>query len=708
MPPVDLRVGAVLVRGVVGAGLWVVGLSLATAVLSGVGWWAPWVGWPVAVLLAVLAAVMVRRLPVHGRVPATGPALALVATAVAFGVWAGATLAEQLLPRRDAASNLQAAVSLARTHARVVPVDIEVLGGPDVLALPGITLASPAFFAVGGAEAPAIQPQFVIGPAAVHALAAWAGGVGAALLVPALAGAIALLALGLVAGRMVGEWWAVVAAVVTGSAFPMVHVARATYSEPLSLVTLGAGLLALLLAADGEDDGPAARWALLAGTLVGGTAFVRIDGLRETILLLVVAGLALARGRRWPRALLAGAGASTVFAFGAALWLSNQYLGGIARSLVPLVGIGVVVALATRLGLAMSRRAGDRARTPATAARSRHSGTPGPRGRGAAHLPLVLGGLTSLALVVLVTRPLWLVVRQDPDDPGARYVAGMQARQGLPVDGGRTYAEQTVTWLHWYLGPVTLVLAAAALVVLVHRATRHWVAGEVLPGWTAPALVALGSTLMTLWRPGITPDHPWADRRLVIAIPTVVILAVVALSAVARSTDGHRPGRAPRARAVLVGLALVGVLAPTVAATWPHATARVERGELAAVEQACAALHDRDVVLAVDSRAAQEWVQVVRGQCGVPALATTAALRKDAEALASTVARVRTAVAGAGGRLVLLSADDTPADSLQELAGSWTTATSVVVLEDQHVLERRPDGLDALRLTVRLAVPSGP
>ena len=75
--------------------------------------------------------------------------VALVAVVVGFTVWAGATHSEQVLPRRDAASNLQAAVSLATTHARVVPVDAESVGGAEVLDLDGVTLASPAFFEVG-------------------------------------------------------------------------------------------------------------------------------------------------------------------------------------------------------------------------------------------------------------------------------------------------------------------------------------------------------------------------------------------------------------------------------------------------------------------------------------------------------------------------------------------------------------------------------
>ena len=63
-----------------------------------------------------------------------------------------------------------------------------------------------------------------------------------------------------------------------------------------------------------------------------------------------------------------------------------------------------------------------------------------------------------------------------------------------------------------------------------------------------------------------------------------------------------------------------------------------------------------DVVLAVDSRAANEWPQVVRGQCGRSALSTTSALRKDEAALAESVAAVAARVEEGGGRLLLLAA----------------------------------------------------
>jgi hypothetical protein len=141
---------------------------------------------------------------------------------------------------------------------------------------------------------------------------------------------------------------------------------------------------------------------------------------------------------------------------------------------------------------------------------------------------------------------------------------------------------------------------------------------------------------------------------------------------------------------------------PTALATWPHATERVEKGELAAVEQVCRSFRPGDVALMVDSRAANEWPQVLRGQCGVPALSTTAALRKDPPALADAVTRASRAVEDRGMRLVLLGADSD--EAVRALtSGEVEQVLDVRVLEDPRLLERRPDHLVTLPLQVWLA-----
>ena len=693
-----------LERLVVTAGLWLVAHCALSVVLAAAGWWRVWLVVPATLLFAVGSWLLVGVVPDCRGCSRPGPTAAirnnaatgvLVAICVAFAVWAGTTHAEQVLPRRDSASNLQAAISLATTGSRVVPVDADILGGSRVLELPGITLASPAFYAVGGVDHPAIQPQFVIGPAATYGLGIWVGGPRTAFWLPGIAGAFGLLAIGLLAARFLGAWWGAMAAGVTAVAFPILHLSRSTYSEPLAMLTLGGGLLALSLAAS-ADDARARRHALLAGLLVGGTTLVRIDGLREAILLLIVVGLAAAQRRVWARPLLVGVGVSTGVGLLAGLRLSPRYLGDIAGSLLPLLAIGVAVALVMLGGLWWQRRG---ARLPQWYA---------------ARLPRAVGGLTALVLIGLASRPLWMTARQDPNDPGARYVAGMQTRQGLPVDGARTYAEQSVDWLNWWLGPISLVLAALALVWLVHHATTRWVAAQDLPPWSWPLLVALGSTLMTLWRPGITPDHPWAERRLVIAIPLVLLLALASIRHLAAGSVPPLSPTPPAPTSSEENMRYAVGLRRRVLLTrrggwgrwrqWGHGSSGEVADRREGEEQVCAALQPRDVVLMVDARAANEWVQVVRGQCGNASLATSPALRRDQAALVAAAQQVRGSVAAAGGRLVYLSADDDQSSAVSGL-GEWMTIVDQTVQESEHALERRPSHLDPLALVVRLARP---
>ncbi|MFW5469405.1 hypothetical protein ACOCJ4_05095 [Knoellia sp. CPCC 206435] len=683
LPTSDLerRAGRWLQTLVLGAATWVVVMALLAVLLSAPGWWSPWLVLPLAGVAALACGRWADGIP--ARALPVWTAVLLVTVAAGAGIWTAATHSEQVLPRRDSGSYLQTAISMAETHRRVVPADLDGKGGADLLDVEGVTLSSPAFYEVDTGQGPAVQPQFVIGPGAIWSLGVWLGGPSGAMLLPAIASALGLLGLGLLTARVTGARWSPVTALGVALLFPVLHTARSTYSEPLAMVTLGGGLLALVIAAREGRSGATGRAALLAGILVGGTAFVRIDGLRETILLVPVAALALARGQRWPRATLVGAGVSTLLAGAAALWLSNQYLGTIAASLVPLLGLGVLLGLLTAGMLRWQRRGG--------ALPQRFSRV----------LPDLLAvGVVATGLF-LASRPLWQTVRQSPDDPGSRVVAGLQLRQGLTVDGGRTYAEQTVVWLSWWVGVPALVIALAALTWSVRQVVTRWTAGEGLPSWTGPLLVGSGSSVLTLWRPGITPDHPWAERRLLVVLPFVVLLCVAAAAYAVR----HLARRAPVALAAVAGVVLVAAtLVPTAAATWPHRGERVELGELEAVETVCQQIGEDDVVLAVDSRAANEWPQVIRGQCGGTALSTTAALRRDEAALRESVTTLAQRVGGSGGRLVLLAADSPQV--LETLApGSARPVLDTTVLEDQRLLERRPDHLVTLPLQVWLSVP---
>ena len=178
-----------------------------------------------------------------------------------------------------------------------------------------------------------------------------------------------------------------------------------------------------------------------------------------------------------------------------------------------------------------------------------------------------------------------------------------------------------------------------------------------------------------------------------------MILLVVAVAAVLTRWSTHRmPAPVLVVTSVVASLAL---LVPTALATWPHAQERVELGESAAVERVCEAFRPGEVALMVDSRAANEWPQVLRGQCGVPALSTTTALRRDDASLRAAVQQVRTALEARGSSLVLVAADSDKA--VRDLgSANVTRAVDVTVREDPRLLERRPDHLVDLPVQVWL------
>lgn len=683
--PTSSTAGVLLTRIGLAVGLWLVVVTAVGGILAWVGGWTPWVAWPVAVLAVVGAVVVVRRLP--GVPVGRGAAAAMVALCLGFAVYAGVTHSEHVLPRRDAASNLQAAISLARTHERVVPVDVSAIGGPALLEAGDVTLASAAFYQVGPVDDPAVQPQFLMAPAVVYGYGVWAGGPVLAQVLPAVFMAVVLLLVGLLTAAVTSGWWGVAASGLTGLVFPVLNVARGTYSEQLALVTLLGGLLALTLAV-GRDRGEATsgavgadvgRLALVAGVLVGGTGLARVDFVREALLLLPLVAIGAVLGGRWVRPLLTGLGAASAVSAVLAVGLSYRYLGDIHASLVPLLVITVVVAAGSWVGVRLWRSG---RRLPSVVV-----------GRG----PDVAAGLTVLVGLVLWSRPWWMTVRQDPNDPGARYVAGMQRRQGLPVDGGRTYAEHTVDWLSWYVGWAALIVALVALALVLRSALVALREGR-LVAWGPVLVVAAGSTVLTLLRPGITPDHPWADRRLLVALPFVVVLCCVAAAWAGRRLAGSGRSWGPRAVAAVL---VAGIGVPAVLATWPFRGVGVERGSLAAAAEVCAVLEPDDVVLGIDGRASSEWPQTVRGMCGLPYFVATTPVRQDPARLREVVDAAARGAASSGHRLVLLAADGP--EAIEELGLTPRSVVDIRFPEEEHALDRPPRRTDLGGIRVSVA-----
>ncbi|MFN8076529.1 MAG: hypothetical protein U0Q15_14080 [Kineosporiaceae bacterium] len=682
-------------------GLLLAGTALVAGALVPAGLWRGAVVWPVLAVVAALAWRGASLVPLR-PVPA-GAAWACVGVAAAHGSWAALTHAEHVVLRRDAGSYALYAQWIATRHRLPVDAHLSAFGGLATLADRAFTLDSPAYYQVVGDGGAHVVPQFFVGAPAWFSLGWWVGGWSGLFVMPALTSAAAVLAFAGLLARVLDARWAAVGAGVLAASQPVLHAARSTYSEPaaLLLVLVAAALTVDVLSPDVRAQASSragTALALLAGGVLGGAGLVRVDALREVALMLPVLAVMAVRRQRGTAALTLGLAVGTLASAAVAVGLSRPYLRDISDSLVPLLALTGALALASGVLAVAGRRW---AAPAASGPRAPTDGAPAPTS--SAWLPRALALATAAVWVVLVTRPWWLTVVDDPDSPVSRMVDGFQRQQGLAVVPGRTYAEDSLVWVSWWLSPLVVASAALGCVGLAAAAGRWWVSRRPVPAWLPVTVVGLGSTVLTLWRPGITPDHPWADRRLVPGVLPFLVAAALVLPAAAARRVSPEASAAARTRLRWGTAAGLGfVLAWTLSATVPVALLRTERGEPAAVSRVCAQLRDGDVVLAVDPRGYHEWVQVVRGVCGVP----SAAVRPpEGDSLERALARIAPAAAATGGRVVLLAAE--PETDVAALPARELTRVQVRTREDERLLERRPVGWVGLRIDVRLAVWTG-
>lgn len=597
-------------------------------------------------LLAVPAALVVAGLllrPVVRRLPAVPdtPWWSVAATgaiAAGFGAFTAAHAAGHVVLRRDSAVYALFARWIADTGGLRIPARLEFIGAPDAV----VTTTAPALYPAGDS----LTAQFMSGTALTLAPAGWGPGWGAILLMPALLGAAALVAFAGLAGRLAGPRWAPVAAAGLALLQPMLLTFRSTYSEPLAQLLLVAAL-GLLLDAAARASRPLGA---LAGLLVGLGLLVRVDSVRDIALLVpVVAWLAVRRNPCWwPVALGAavGTGYGVVDAYGPARAYVSDLIAPVRTAAyggLLLVGLAAVAVPVLR------RRA--RPRVPAWVATG-------------------VAAVVGAGLVALALRPLFYVGHGT--GTSSQFIESMQRDQGLPVDPQHSYAELTVRWVSWYAGWPALVLAAAAAVLLARRALLgedDAVTGQPAHRWLLGLGLPLVSAVSVLLSPAITPDHPWADRRLVpTVLPTVTLLAVWSLAAAVRAVGRGRPGSLPasaarRWSAAVLAVGLVALLLPPVLGSRALPFTRTEQGEPAAVSTACASFAPGEVALLVDARSRQEWTAVLREVCDVPAFGVPGDGSDDV-ATRAQVTDVAARVRAAGGRPVLIAQSGLPLPGL--------------------------------------------
>jgi hypothetical protein len=669
---------------------------------------------PLALLLIIIA---LRRVP--ARWPASAQAqpglgdrapwwsvLGTVAVAGGFTAWQILEKSQPLVVAGDQGTSLQFGYWIAQHGSASIPVSAAAFGG----AHPGLSFASVGFAQHGGS----LSPQFLAGLPSVLAAAFWAGGIHAALLVPPVLGALAVITFAGLAGRLCGPRWAPAAAVVLAPALPEQYTSRAPFGEPLLQILLFGGLCLLIDSLGAPAPASGARWwrtspspgivlAALGGLSLGLTAAVQVGGLTDVLPAIVIIGILFASGK--PQWLPFGIGLVVGVGYGLAdgYLLARPYLDGMASWMrtFGIIAAGVTVAtvagvLLTRMGLV--RRAARRV----LAARPLR------------WLPDAAAALVVLAAIGFAVRPYVQTVRADSGPAVLAYVSYLQRAAGLPLDPRRLYAEDTLYWVIWYIGLPAVLLAVFGLALLTRRLLRALITWNdpfsVARMWALPLLMIGWVTASVLWRPGTVPDQPWASRRLVpVVLPGLILLAAWA-AAWLTARAGTRGGSRITSSVVAV-LCLGALLLPTALTTFgvgvsptgpaePRSAAgglafqRTGQGEITAVKRLCTAIGSGASVLIVDPRVGNGFTQLIRGGCDTPTA------RMD-RATPLSVQQVMSGIRQAGRRPVLVG-------STQAQVARFVTSREVVNLtsrQDAHLLTRPPTATWPIRYTIWMAEP---
>ncbi|HTN78786.1 MAG TPA: hypothetical protein VMK16_03850 [Acidimicrobiales bacterium] len=592
---------------VLGATAFVAGFGLAALVLAVIGVFEVVVVLAVGINAGLLGVLAVLGLPRRGSEARTSRS-AIAAVCLTVVVVAGMTVmngwakSQHVLSNRDPGIYLITGKWLSE-HGQL-PVDAAV--GPFAGSKAVNPAAALGFFPSGYPDDPStdgdLQPQFVHLYPTLIGSADWIGGNRLAQSLPALTGALALLAMFVLGARWLHPWAAAGATIAVAVSLPQAFFSRDTYSEvPVQLFLCG-GLALAVWAMDGDRDRPIP--ALIAGLVLGAAVATRVDALIALIALpLWMAARWLDQPRRVARRLLflgIGAAAAIALAIVDLLWRSRPYY-ELHRSEIlsqaALFAAAVVLAVGGAFVIprwGSLRRRITRWRRPAAFA--------------GATLTILIGAFAWFV------RPHVETTTEPTNSTANALVEAMQRNEGLVVDPARRFYEHSMQWLSWYLGPVTLALGILGIAIAVWWIT----AGRARRTGLALAVGAfLAPTVLYLWRARAVPDQLWVMRRFLPAtIPGVALAAFAVLGIMWRTRD-----LILRVLAVLAGVSAVVVPALVLQPVWRTST---QKGLQAATNALCGAIGpDAAVVVLQDNGLDQVLTQTVRSWCDVPAAGAT-------------------------------------------------------------------------------------
>jgi hypothetical protein len=666
-----------------------------------------------APLAVILIAAALRRVPgqrplqVPGAGPAGKPARAwagwwgLAGTAVVaagFGAWQIWLNSPQIIVMRQPGVLFQIGYWIAGHGSLPIPESLQDFGG----AHPGLTFASTGLAVTHGG----LAPQFAPGVAIVTAGGWWMHSMTTAVLASPVLGALAVFTFGGLAGRLAGPGWAPPAALVLAVTLPEQYTSRSAFAEPLVQLLLLGGLC---LVADSltvrRGQGwlvsypgwlrwpgwlsPSVAAAALGGLALGLAPLASLTVLPYLIPVIPFTGLLVAARR--PQALplglgvLAGAGYAV-----ATTWVVAP--AALADPGFPVRQVSVIALAVTGATVAaVAIIAWPPART-----------WTGRAARGALRwrVPDVAAGLVVAALIALLIRPTVQTAHWTPGPGTAGYVAALQKLLGLPVEPTRSYAEDSLYWVIWYIGIPALLLGGFGLALLTRRCVRallRWADEDgTATAWGLPLAIFVWTTASVLWEPRTVPDQPWASRVLVpVVLPGFILCAVWVAAWLDRRARERGAGQI--AVALAAACFVVAMTVPTAVTTFgislnhhaaghsgPAATGmgvkRTGAGQTAAVQGLCGTMSARMSVIILDRLAASEFAPAIRGMCGVPAGVM-------AGAPVAQVQSVIRGIAGTGREPVLLATR--PAE-LTAYGVTPRRLVGLVTTQDAHDLTQPP------------------
>ncbi len=533
--------------------------------------------------------------PARATPGVTLPAVGMCVVAATVAVWNSILIGHNVVVATDPGVYLVAGRWLASHGSLIVPA-----GHPWSGTTANITTVSAGMYQMPNGT---LQFQFAHLLAALLAEAHGVGGDALMFRVPALLNAVGLCAVYATGCRLIRRPWLTLAAVTAlAVALPQLYFSRDTFSESATQVLLWGGIWLLLRAYETRR----VTVAVVAGLAIGGTLMTRIDAVAYLI----------------PVPLLAAAGWLAAHSPDDRRSLLRVYTAVLAGALPPAVLGTIDVQRRSTLYYVVLRN--ETLELYILLAASMVA---------AVVMVLALGGPSRLAS--------WLYIQRNRISIGAAWVIGLvflvawslrpagpttseggavgigiaavQKSEGLPVHP-ETYAEHTVQWISWYIGPVAVILAIVGLCLLTVLAIRRgWPAAVVVLAMAGPL------TILYLWNPNVTPTQIWAMRRFVPASLPALLLAAGAAVDIAATASGRlfRGSAWPR-RVAAVGAA--GMIAFPLGTTLPVARFQVQANFLPVVERMCQVVGPNGAMLfPYGDYDGLVLMQTVRSWCNVPA-----------------------------------------------------------------------------------------